>query len=268
MSSGTVSHHHTGHRRRQRERYRTTGLEGFAAHEVLEVILSYAIPRRDNNDLAHRLLEHFGSLHNVLDASVEALMRVEGIGEYSAVLLSLFAQVEKRVAQSRMEQKATLQNRGDAERYCVQLFKGCKVEHFYAIYLNGQMEVLAKVLIARGSISDVPSYPRIVADYALRYNAHAVIICHNHPGGSLVPSAADIGATIRMQSVLEELEVRLIDSLVVAEGQAVSAMDNALFPQIDSGIIEQNRAANSAGEVTIAHLIAAAAGHTQQETDE
>lgn len=164
MSSGTVLHHHTGHRRRQRERYRTTGLEGFAAHEVLEV--------------------------------------------------------------------------------------------------------LAKVLIARGSISDVPSYPRIVADYALRYNAHAVIICHNHPGGSLVPSAADIGATIRMQAVLEELEVRLIDSLVVAEGQAVSAMENGLFLQIDQSIIEQNRAANSAGEVTIAYLMAAAAGHTQQETDE
>ncbi len=268
MSSGKVSHHHTGHRQRQRDRYRATGLDGYAAHEVLEMILDYAIPRRDNNGLAHELLEHFGSLHNVLDASVEALMRVDGIGEYSAVLLSLFAQVEKRVAQSRMEQKASLQNRSDAEKYCIQLFKGCKVEHFYAIYLNGQMEVLAKVLIARGSISDVPSYPRIVADYALRYNAHAVIICHNHPGGSLTPSSADIGATIRMQAVLEELEVRLIDHLVVAEGQAVSAMENGLFPQLDRSIIEQNRAANSAGEVTIAHLLAADAGQPQQEKNE
>lgn len=268
MNSGKVSHHHTGHRQRQRDRYRATGLEGFAAHEVLELILDYAIPRRDNNGLAHELLEYFGSLHNVLDASVEALMRVDGIGEYAAVLLSLFAQVEKKTAQSRMEQKATLQNRDDVEKYCVQLFKGCKVEHFYAIYLNGQMEVLAKVLIARGSICDVPAYPRIVADYALRYNAHAVIICHNHPGGSLVPSSADIGATIRMQAVLEELEVRLIDSLVVADGQAVSAMENGLFPQLDQTIIQQNRVANAVGEVTIAHMMGSAARQTQQEINE
>lgn len=261
MSGNAAAHSHGGHRQRQRERFRATGLEGFAPHEVLELILGYAIPRQDVNPLAHRLLEHFGSLHNVMDASVEELMRVEGIGEYTAVLLSLFAQVERKTAASRIGPKHVLRTKKDAEAFCIQLLKGCKVEHFYAIYLNGQMEVTAQVLIAKGSISNVPSYPRIVADHALRNNAHAVIICHNHPGGSLVPSTADLGSTMRMKAVLEELEVRLIDHLVVAGDQAASVMENGLFPQLNEGVIAGNRAANSAGEVTVQHQLQKAKRH-------
>ena len=255
MGSEKAAHHHGGHRQRLRERFRANGLEGFAPHEVLELVLGYAIPRQDVNPLAHRLIEHFGSLHNTLDASVEELMRVEGLGEYSAVLLALFSQVERKNAASRMAPRQVLSNREAVESYCLQLLKGCKVEHFYAIYLSGQWEVLATVLIARGSISEVHSYPRVVADHALRHNAHAVVICHNHPGGSLVPSMADVGSTIRMQAVLEELEVRLIDHILVADGQAVSVMADGVFPQLNHGIIAQNRAANSAGQVTLAHML-------------
>lgn len=255
MGSEKATHHHGGHRQRLRERFRANGLEGFAPHEVLELVLGYAIPRQDVNPLAHRLIEHFGSLHNTLDASVEELMRVEGLGEYSAVLLALFSQVERKNAASRMAPRQVLSNREAVESYCLQLLKGCKVEHFYAIYLSGQWEVLATVLIARGSISEVHSYPRVVADHALRHNAHAVVICHNHPGGLLVPSTADVGSTIRMQAVLEELEVRLIDHILVADGQAVSVMADGLFPQLNQGIIAQNRAANSAGQVTLAHML-------------
>lgn len=255
MSDGKVAHSHGGHRQRQRERFRANGLSGFAAHEVLELILGYAIPRQDVNPLAHRLIDYFGSLHNVLDASVEELMRVDGVGEYTAVLLALFAQVERQHAASRRAPRQILRTRADVEDYCIQLFKGCKVEHFYAIYLNGQMEVLATVLVAKGSISEVHSYPRIVADHALRHNAHAVVVCHNHPGGSLVPSTADLGSTIRMQAVLEELEVRLIDHILVACDEAVSVMAEGIFPQLSNDVIAQNRAANSAGEVTLSHML-------------
>lgn len=260
-----TSHDHGGHRQRLRERFRANGLEGFAPHEVLELVLGYAIPRQDTNPLAHRLIHHFGSLHNTMDASVESLMRVDGIGEYTAVLLALFSQMERKVSDSRMKPRQVLDNRDDVERCCLQLLKDCKVEHFYAIYLSGQFEVLAKVLIAKGSISDVPSYPRIVADYALQHNAHAVVVCHNHPGGTLTPSQADIGATIRLHSVLEELEVRLIDHVLVANGQAASIMNVGLTPTLDMKMIARNRAANSVGEVTLQHQLKQ---QSEQETDE
>ena len=113
------------------------------------------------------------------------------------------------------------------------------------------MEVLADVLISRGSLSEVPSYPRVVADYALRYNAHHVLFCHNHPGGSLVPSVADIGSTRKLKDMLESLEVRFIDHYVVARKQAFSMMEHHLLEVIGGEVLAKNRAANSAGEVAL-----------------
>lgn len=244
-------HSHGGHRQRIRERFMENGLNGFAAHEVLELILSFAIPRQDVNPLAHRLIDHFGSLHKVLEADVAQLQQVEGIGEYTAVLLTLFPAVEKRCEQSRQARKESLMNREAAEKHCVRLLKGCKEEHCYAVYLNGQMEVLADVLITRGSLSEVHSYPRVIADYALRYNAHAVILCHNHPGGSMTPSSADLASTRHLQQALEHLEIRLIDHIIVADRQAASIMRGELLQMLGGDPVAQNRVANSAGEVAM-----------------
>ena len=92
---------HAGHRQRMRERFLTGGLEGFADHEVLELMLFYAIPQRNVNPLAHRLLDRFGTLHAVLEAPVEELMKVEGVGQYAALLLSLFSHAARRLEMSR-----------------------------------------------------------------------------------------------------------------------------------------------------------------------
>lgn len=146
-------------------------------------------------------------------------------------------------------------NREAAEKHCIRLLKGCKEEHCYAVYLNGQMEVLADVLITRGSLSEVHSYPRVIADYALRYNAHAVILCHNHPGGSTMPSSADLASTRHLQQALEHLEIRLIDHIIVADLEAMSIMQGELLQRMGGDPVAQNRAANSAGEVAMRRRI-------------
>lgn len=251
MSQG--SHDHAGHRSRQRARFRANGLNGFAPHEVLELILGYAIPRRDVNPLAHKLLKHFGTLHNVFDAQVDDLLRVEGIGEYAAVMLALFSAVSTKCEESRAAHKVSLATWQEAAEHCVRLLRGCKEEHLYAVYLNGQSEVLANVLISRGSLGEVKSYPRVVMDHALRYNAHAVILCHNHPGGSSTPSAADIGSTLQLRDVLDAVEVRLIDHFIVAGNEALSMTKEGFMEPKGLGVAAFNRAANSAGEVTIRH---------------
>lgn len=255
MAEEKTLHSHAGHRHRLRQRFCANGLNGFAPHEVLELVLGYAIPRQDVNPLAHALIDRYGSLHGALDASIEDLQRVEGVGEYTAVMLSLFSAVAAKCEESRAAQKESLQNREQAEAHCIRLLKRCKEEHCYAVYLGGQMDVLADVLISRGSLSEVPAYPRVVSDYALRHNAHAVILCHNHPGGSLVPSTADIGATRKLKETLENLEVRLIDHYVVAGQQAFSMMDNDLLDVIGGEVLAKNRAANSAGEMAIRRKI-------------
>ncbi len=252
---GKSSHYHDGHRQRLRDRYAANGLNAFADHEVLELVLGYAIPRQDVNPLAHQLIKRYGSLHGVFEADRVDLQHVDGIGEYSALLLTLFSAVGARCEASRQAGKEVLTTRQDAEQHCIRLLKGCKEEHCYAVCLNGQLEVLADVLVARGSLCEVPSYPRVIADYALRYNAHSIILCHNHPGGSITPSAADIGATRLLRDTLAALEVRLIDHFIVAGQQAASMMDDEMLNHIGSAVVANNRAANSAGEVALKRQI-------------
>lgn len=255
MAESKLPHSHGGHRQRLRERFCANGLNGFAPHEVLELLLGYAIPRQDVNPLAHQLMERYGSLHKVLEADILDLQQVEGVGEYTAVLLSLFSAVAKRCEESRAERRECLENRSQAEAHCIRLLKNRKEEYFYAVLLSGQMEVLADVLISRGSLSEVPAYPRVIVDYALRYNAHAVILCHNHPGGSPMPSTADIGTTSRLEKTLEALEIRLIDHIVVAGQQAASMMSMNMIGTFGGEVVTQNRAANSAGEMAAGRKI-------------
>ena len=115
--------------------------------------------------------------------------------------------------------------------YCIRLLHGEKRELFYAVCLNGQMETISDVLIAKGSLSDVPAYPRIVMDAVLTHNAHAVLLCHNHPSGSVMPSPQDLEATRVLSGLLREIEVVLIDHLIVSEQEAVSMVRNGLIRQ-------------------------------------
>ena len=255
---------HAGHRLRMRQRFRESGLDGFAPHEVLELALFYAIPQRNVNPLAHSLLERFGSLHGVLDAPVEELQKVDGMGEYAATLLSLFAQVARRLEQSRSGQRETISTRKAAEDHCVRLLSGLKQEQFYAVCLNGQMQLLGDALIARGSLSEAVAYPRLVAEAALRYNAHSVVLCHNHPGGSLVPSHQDMELTRTLAQLLESIEVRLADHIIVADGKALSMVRHGLIQQnsVQDGLV--TRVADSSGEVLIRSRLQKALKGTQE----
>ncbi len=259
---------HDGHRKRMRERYEKQGLEGFASHEVLELMLFYAIPQKNVNPLAHQLLDHFGSLYALLQAEPKQLTQVKGIGEYAATFLSLFASVARYAQLEKAGERVSLDNRGRAESYCIQLLDGHRVEHFYVICLNGQMEVLHAALVAKGSLSDVAAYPRIVAEKALTHNAHSVILCHNHPGGSLTPSAGDVEVTRQLASLLAGLEITLVDHIVVADGQALSMVRHQLIEQEVSSAGVLTRVADPASEVRIRNqLLGRAAKKTGNQED-
>lgn len=222
---------HGGHRKRMRERYAKQGLDGFAPHEVLELLLFYAIPQKNVNPLAHKLIDRFGSLYGVLNASPGQLRQVEGIGEYAATFLPLLQDAVRLAMRVRENESARLNTRQAAVDYCIRLLQGEKRELFYAICLSGQMEILGNVLIAKGSLSDVPAYPRVVLDAVLTHNAHAVLLCHNHPSGSVTPSAQDLEATRVLSGLLSEIEVVLVDHLIVAEERAMSLVRNGFIRQ-------------------------------------
>ena len=220
---------HDGHRRRMRARYAKQGLEGFAGHEVLELLLFYAIPQKNVNPVAHELLERFGSLSGVLQAEPEQLRKVDGIGEYAAVYLSLFAKVARYAQLEKAGARVAIPNRGAAEEYCINLLAGERHEVFYAICMDAQMRVLHNALIAKGSLSGVPAYPRLVAEAALNHNAHSVLLCHNHPGGSPGPSQADVESTRRLGVLLHGMEVKLADHIIVADERAFSMVAHHLM---------------------------------------
>lgn len=160
---------HDGHRDRMRMRFLRSGLDSFAAHEVLELLLFYAIPRRNVNPLAHNLLRHFGSLPAVLDASPEQLMQVPGIGESAATLLSLLIPVVRRADKERLGEKPVITNYREAKEYCRYLFSGSSEEVLYVICLDAQGRVLRAVRAIIGTIDEIVIYPRTIVGAAIRH---------------------------------------------------------------------------------------------------
>lgn len=219
MSAGTV---HAGHRRRLRERFRTQGLAGFAEHEVLELLLTYAIPQRDVNPVAHALIDRFGSLSAVLEADAAELMRVEGVGEHAASLIALMPELFGCYQRSLLGERPVISTFQDAMTYCLSLFYGVHDEQIYLICLDQGGRVLHPALLRRGTIDRVNIYPREAVELALRYHAHAVLLAHNHPSGMAYASQADRDVTQMIAQALGIVGVRLIDHLVVCGTGAYS----------------------------------------------
>lgn len=213
---------HEGHRSRMRERFRKEGLEGFAPHEALELLLFYARARGDVNPLAHDLLENFGSIKGVLEARPEQLMAVKGVGEETATLLSMIVPLFRKYQECVCAERKVLRNRVAAEGYCAALLAGLRTERFYVISLSSAMSVLGQRAVGEGSLNEVPAYPRLVVETALNYNAFGVVLCHNHPGGVAEPSPDDVAVTQNVEAVLRHLGIRLIDHIIIAGSAAYS----------------------------------------------
>lgn len=198
------------------------GLEGFAPHEALELLLFYARARGDVNPLAHALLHEFGSLHGVLEASPEQLMRVKGVGAETATLLSMIVPLFRCYQASRAREKVQLFGHSQVEEYCQSLLAGLRRERFCALMMDGSYRLLGVKILSEGCIDRVEAYPRRVVEAALNYNASRVIICHNHPSGTLEPSPEDLETTRSILRALAGVNIVLVDHVIVADSSTYS----------------------------------------------
>lgn len=220
---------HKGHRQRLRTRFRREGLEHFEPHEVLELLLYYCHARRDMNPVAHALLDTFGSLKGVLEASPEQLMTVNGVGEEAAALLSLMVPLFRRYTLELAQERPRIDSTDAAKAYALALLEGQRTERFYVICLGANRSVLGRQLIAEGTVTEVAAYPRQVAETALNLAAQGVVLCHNHPDGLCEPSPEDIEVTAQLGALLEMLDIRLLDHVIVAGDAACSMAELGLL---------------------------------------
>ena len=181
---------HDGHRQRMKERFARHGLDSFAEHEVLELLLYYAIPRRDTNELAHTLLDRFGSLERVFLAPREELMKVPGVGEGAALLLTLVPAVSQYT--HRHAPQETILNSVDASgRYFMRLLRHERRELLYQACLDGKGKLLSCRCLSEGGVNMAAVTLRQIVEHALLSGASSVLLAHNHPSGIALPSASD-----------------------------------------------------------------------------
>ena len=220
---------HAGHRKRVKARFREHGMDNFAEHEVLELLLYYAVPRGDVNPLAHALMERFGTLAGVMDADMEELCRMEGVGENTALLIKLIPQFCRRYMMSRTSVGEVLNSTEKAGAYLIPRFYAKRDESVYMVCLDAKCKVLHCREISQGSVNSASVDVRKVVENALAHNATQVIIAHNHTSGVAIPSREDIETTRRLQSALKAVDIDLVDHIIVADDDFVSLADNGYF---------------------------------------
>lgn len=227
---------HRDHRSRMKARFATQGLDGLNDHEALELLLYFAVPRVDTNPIAHRLLDTFGSLHGVIDASPEALKRVQGIGENAATLLVLLREMMRRYAMDKAEKdfkSASLTTTEKIGRYLTPFFVGVNEERMVALATDIKGKVLGVEEISRGTTRATDVNIRRLAEFAIRYQAASVILAHNHPGGLALPSHDDMQTTRRIRETLGSLSIGLRDHIIIAGDDFVSMSDSGMLKYVD-----------------------------------
>ena len=222
---------HSGHRQRLRDRFLKHGLDSLEDHTALELLLCYAIPRKDVNRLAHELMERFGSLSAVLDADQDALEQVPGMGENAAALLRLIPAMNRRYLMDRSKNGKQLDLRTTEETgaFFLRLFYGSGEERVYAAFLDERCRLLDCREMFRGGISYTPVQVRKLVETAIKLKAMNIVLAHNHPDGYAVPSQADKESTLALRNALSAVQLRLVDHIIVAGEEFVSMEECGYF---------------------------------------
>ncbi len=222
---------HAGHRARLKERFHLEGLEHFAEHNTLELLLFFSIPLHDTNALAHRLIDRFGSIAAVMDASFEELQTVSGVGENTATLLKLIPQISRKYQLSRQAEGQCLDTVEKAGAFLLPHFIGCRTEQIVLVCLDSRKRVLSCKPLAEGTVTMAQVHTRRVVEQAMANNAASVILAHNHLSGVALPSQEDQITTLKLKAALESVGILFVDHIIVADGDFVSLAQSGLFFQ-------------------------------------
>lgn len=218
-----------GHRERLRKKFLTSGTQAFLPHEILELILTYSITRKDTKGLAWNLIKEFGSLGEVLDAREEDLLKIKGLGPSSVVLLKLIREVMRNYSLEKIKERKEISTPENLVDFCKASLHGKKEEAFEVIYLTIRNTVIAVDRLCQGTLDRAVISPRKILEKAFSYNAAALILVHNHPSGEPAPSNEDVDLTETISRICAPIGILVLDHIIVGRGKFFSMKANTLI---------------------------------------
>ena len=213
---GTKMADHSGHRQRMKTRALNEGLEHFEAHELLELLLYPFIPYKDTNPIAHDLLDEFGSLESVFEASPDNLIKVKGMTQNASIYLSLMPEIFRRFSQSKLDKKTVLDTTDKLVRYLTPYLATRSREAVYMISLDTRYSMLGLKCLGSGVVNETTLHVRDIVEEALKRNAVSVVLAHNHPGGNTMPSQQDMDMTEDIDAALTGIGIAFMDHIIIS----------------------------------------------------
>jgi len=206
---------YVGHRQRIKNKYKKSGVGGWLDYEVLELVLSYAIARKDTKPIAKELIARFKTINGVLNADSKELKSVPGISEHTTLLLKLLKDITVLYLENSLHNKDLLSSAEVVFTYLKASLKGSTDEEFKTLFLNGKNQLLSVETLQTGTVNRSVVYPRKIVERALYHHAVGVIIAHNHPAGTLKPSKDDYAVTKSVKDALKTVEISLLDHIII-----------------------------------------------------
>lgn len=216
---------HFNHRKRIKNKYKIHGIDIFENHEVLEFVLFYVVPRKNTNEIAHQLLDKFGTINGVLEAPMLALQEVDGIGQEAALFIKLLMDIVRIYTEGKKSIQNTYIDRHDLNSRLCAKFIGRKNEASAMILVDSKNKILYNGIISKGCHNSVDVYLRRIIELIVLYNAAGIVFAHNHPSGIALPSKNDIITAKKLKTAFNTMNVKFIDNIIVVDNDFISFAD-------------------------------------------
>ena len=227
-----MSTEYEGHRNRIKKRFLNEGLKSFEPHNVLELLLCYTIPRVDTKQLARTLIKTFGSFGAVLDADYNSLIRVEGVGDNTATFLKLLPETFRYYEVEKSRVGFVANSTDAAMKFAKAYYIGETNELCYLLCFNSKLKLINCVKVSEGSFNAAGISLRRVVEIATIHKAASVILMHNHPGGTAIPSKEDIETTNKIYKALKVIGIELNDHIIAADSECISMANEGIIQNI------------------------------------